>query len=239
MRYPDNYALESRLIPIIILWIITFVCANPLQAQTNEQITQISIVKNPISENVSVNGINTSVYGIEVLDSEPDYPGGVNGLMAFLLENLVYPTFAMENGIQGRVVIKFVVTTTGNVANAEVVESVDPALDDEAIRVVSMIKGFSPGVLDGKKVNVWYTLPIKFKLPEASSYEEFDAVAIDSIGYQEMMDLGLAAQKENNLAHATAYFKEAFHINPYSIDPLERIVKLNNANWKSDLNYDI
>lgn len=54
-----------------------------------------------------------------------------------------------------------------------------------------------------------------------------------------MMDLGLKAQSENNLPHAAAYFKEAFHINPYSIDPLERIIKLNNANQKSSDNYGI
>ena len=81
--------------------------------------THISIVKNPISENVSVKGTNTSVYGIEVLDSEPEYPGGVNGLMSFLAQNLVYPESAMKNNIQGKVVVKFVVTRDGNVANVE------------------------------------------------------------------------------------------------------------------------
>lgn len=69
--------------------------------------------------------------------------------------------------------------------------------------------------------------------------EEFDVVAIGSVGYKEMMDLGLKAQSENNLAHATAYLKEAYHINPYSIDSLERIVKLNNANGTPELNCEI
>lgn len=89
-------------------------------------------------------------------------------------------------------------------------------------------------------MNVWYTLPISFKLQDdGPDIEEFDAVPIDSVGYQEMMDLGLAAERGNNLAHATSYFKEAFHINPYSIDPIERIVRMNDANGKSDLNYEI
>ena len=119
-------------------------------------------------------------------------------------------------------------------------KSVDPAVDAEATRVISLLKGFTLGMLNGEKVSVWYTLPVNFKpQDDVSDIEEFDTVAIDSIGYQEMMDLGLKAQSENNLAHATAYFKEAYHINPYSIDPLERIVKLNNANGKSDLNYYI
>lgn len=211
-----------------------------VSAQETTKMTDIWIVKDPAPETVKVNGKNSSVYQLQSLDSEPEYPGGINGLMSFLAQNLVYPESAMKNSIQGKVVVKFVVTKEGKVANVEVVESVDPSLDAEASRVISLLNGFTPGILDGKKVNVWYTLPVNFKLhDDEPDIEEFDAVAIDSIGYQKMMDLGLAAQRENNLVHATAYFKEAFHINPYSIDPLERIIKLNNANNKSDQNYEI
>ena len=211
-----------------------------LNAQETTKFTEIAIVEDSAPDDVKINGKNVSVYQLQSLDVEPEYPGGVNGLMSFISQNLVYPESAAERSIQGRVVIKFVVTKDGNVANAEVVKSVDPALDAEALRVVSLIKGFTPGVFDGKKVDVWYTLPLNFKLQDDEpDIEEFDAVVIDSIGYREMMDLGLAAQKENNIAHATAYFKEAYHINPYSIDPLERIINLNNANNKSDLNYEI
>lgn len=211
-----------------------------VSAQETQKVTEIMIVEDSAPDNVKVNGKNTSVYQLQLLDSEPEYPGGINGLMSFLAQNLVYPESAMEGNIQGKVVVKFVVTRDGNVANVEVIKSVDPALDAEATRVISLLKGFTPGMLNGEKVSVWYTLPVNFKLQDdVPDIEEFDAVDIDSIGYQEMMDLGLKAQSENNLAHTTAYFKEAYHINPYSIDPLERIVKLNNANGKSDLNYDI
>lgn len=209
-------------------------------AQDTQKVTEISIVEDSAPDNININGENTSVYQIQSLDSEPEYPGGINGMMSFLAQNLVYPESAMESNIQGKVVLKFVVTKDGNVANIEIVKSVEPALDAEATRVISLLKGFTPGMLNGEKVSVWYTLPVNFKLQDdVPDIEEFDAVSIDSIGYQEIMDLGLKAQSEKNLAHATAYFKEAFHINPYSIDPLERIVKLNNANSKSDLNYAI
>jgi len=219
---------------------IMMLAAVQINAQETTKVTEIAIVEDSAPDDVKINGKNVSVYQLQSLDVEPEYPGGVNGLMSFISQNLVYPESAVERSIQGRVVIKFVVTKDGNVANAEVVKSVDPALDAEALRVVSLIKGFTPGVFDGKKVDVWYTLPLNFKLQDDEpDIEEFDAVVIDSIGYQEMMDLGLAAQKENNIAHATAYFKEAYHINPYSIDPLERIINLNNANNKSDLNYEI
>ena len=223
-----------------IISFIMMLAAVQLNAQETTKFTEIAIVEDSAPDDVKINGKNVSVYQLQSLDVEPEYPGGVNGLMSFISQNLVYPESAAERSIQGRVVIKFVVTKDGNVANAEVVKSVDPALDAEALRVVSLIKGFTPGVFDGKKVDVWYTLPLNFKLQDDEpDIEEFDAVVIDSIGYREMMDLGLAAQKENNIAHATAYFKEAYHINPYSIDPLERIINLNNANNKSDLNYEI
>lgn len=211
-----------------------------VSAQSEQMVTEIRIVKAP--DNVIVNGKKTSVYESLYLDSMPEYPGGINGLNSFFKQNLVYPESAIENNIQGKVLVQFVVTQEGNVANVEVVKSVDPALDAEAVRVVSLMKDFTPGLLDGEKVNVRYVLPVVFKLQGYSQdiqYEEFDAVEIDSIGHKKMMDLGMVAQKENNLAHATAYFKEAYHINPYSIDPLERIVKMNNTNGKSDLNYDI
>lgn len=196
-------------------------------AQSHNQITEIKIVKD-------------SEYVDETPDVLPEYPGGVNGLMSFLSENLIYPQKAIEDNIQGKVVVKFVVDKKGKAANPEVINSIHPLLDAEALRVVSLLTGFTPGQKNGQSVNTWYTLPINFKFQDNQpEIEEFDAVVIDSIGYQEMMDLGLAAQKENNLAHATAYFKEAYHINPYSIDPLERIVKMNNTNRKSDLNYDI
>lgn len=194
-------------------------------AQTNRT-TEIRIVKD-------------TEYVDEAPNVLPKYPGGVNELMSFLGQNLIYPQKAIEDNIQGKVVVKFVVDKKGNAANPEIINSIHPLLDAEALRVVSLLTGFTPGQKNGQSVNTWYTLPINFKFQDdVPEIEEFDAVAIDSIGYQEMMDLGLSAQKENNLAHATAYFKEAFHINPYSIDPIERIVKMNDANGKSELNYE-
>lgn len=231
---PRHYTLTA------ILSFLASASTFSASAQTEQKITEILIVKDKGPDSVNVNGKKTSVYDLQSLDSEPEYPGGVSGLMSFLGQNLVYPESAVQNNIQGKVLVKFVVTKEGNVANVEVIQSVDPALDTEAVRVVSLMKGFTPGILNGEKVNVWYVLPVNYKLQDDfKEIEEFDAFAIDSIGYQEMMNLGLKAQRENNLPHATAYFKEAYHINPYSIDPLERIIKMNNVCGKSDLNYEI
>lgn len=159
--------------------------------------TDIWIVKDPASKTVKVNGKNLSVYQLQSLDSEPEYPGDRYGLMSFLAQNLVYSESAMESNIQGKVVVKFFVTKDGKVANVEVVESVDPSLDAEATRVISLLNGLTPGIVDGKKVDAWYTLTVDFKLyDDETDVEEFDAVVIDSTGYQKMMDLGLAAQRE-------------------------------------------
>ena len=200
------------------------------------------IVEDKGPDSVNVNGKKTSVYDLQSLDSEPEYPGGVSGLMSFLGQNLVYPESAVQNNIQGKVLVKFVVTKEGNVANVEVIQSVDPALDAEAVRVVSLMKGFTPGILNGEKVNVWYVLPVNYKLQDDRQdiqYEGFDAVEIDSIGYKEMMDLGIKARQENNLPHAIAYFKEAYHINPYSIEPIENITALNTAVGKEEDNQTV
>lgn len=202
-----------------------------------QQATEIAIVPDK-PEKAIINGKEVEV--LEAPEVMPEYPGGINGIMSFLSSNLVYPQEAFENNIQGRVLVQFVVDTKGNVSNVEIREGVHPLLNEEAVRVVKMLNGWTPGKYQGKPVNVWYVLPVSFKLQADNSQDEVcDAVPIDSVGYQEMMDLGLKAQQENNVIHATAYFKEAFHINPYSIDPLERIVKMNNANGKSMENYAI
>ena len=81
-----------------------------VSAKETQKVTEIMIVEDLAPDHVKVNGKNTSVYQLQSLDSEPEYPGGVNGLMSFLAQNLVYPKSAMESSIQGKVVVKFVVT---------------------------------------------------------------------------------------------------------------------------------
>lgn len=120
-------------------------------AQETQKVTEIMIVEDKAPDKIKVNGKNVSVYQMQSLDAEPQYPGGIDGLMSFLSQNIIYPPTASESNIQGRVVIKFVVTKDGNVANPEIIRSVDPSLDAEALRVVSLLKGFTPGVFNGKK----------------------------------------------------------------------------------------
>lgn len=100
------------------------------------------------------------------VDQMPQFPGGLNGLMEFLNTNIVYPTVAAEKNIEGKVLIQFVVEKDGSVGEIKILRSIDPNLDYEAIRLCKMMPKFIPGMLDGKPVRVWYTLPINFMLTE-------------------------------------------------------------------------
>ena len=97
-------------------------------------------------------------------DEQPVFPGGLEGLVRFASEHVQYPANAQAKGIQGRVVLEFVVTKTGQVSDVKVVESVDPELDAEAVRICQMLPAFEPGKVNGKPVNVMYRFPFSFKL---------------------------------------------------------------------------
>ena len=98
------------------------------------------------------------------VEQMPQFPGGEAELMKYISKNLKYPPVAMENNIQGRVTIQFVVTKTGKIGEVKVARGKDPDLDKEAVRVVKSLPDFIPGKMNGQAVNVWYTLPITFKL---------------------------------------------------------------------------
>ena len=98
------------------------------------------------------------------VEQMPRFPGGEAELMKYLSSHINYPTMAMENNVQGRVVVQFVVTKTGKIGEVKVVRSVDRDLDKEAGRVCKTLPDFIPGKMNGQAVNVWYTLPVSFKL---------------------------------------------------------------------------
>jgi periplasmic protein TonB len=99
-----------------------------------------------------------------VVEEMPEFPGGNEALLDYIRKNTVYPAEAAENNIGGRVTLKFIVNTDGSVGRIEVLKNVDPLLDQEAIRVVSTLPKFRPGKQGGKPVQVWYTVPVLFKI---------------------------------------------------------------------------
>jgi len=98
------------------------------------------------------------------VEEDPEYPGGLSALMKFVGENLKYPYVAQVNNIQGKVILKFVVNPDGSVDRIEVIRSIDPSLDNEAVRVVKSLPKFKPGKQGGVPVSVWFMLPVVFKL---------------------------------------------------------------------------
>ena len=100
----------------------------------------------------------------EAVEQMPTFPGGETELMKFIRDNLKYPVIAQENGIQGRVILRFVVSKTGAIDNVTVLRSLDPTCDKEAIRVVKSMPKWIPGKQNGNNVPVYFTLPVVFKL---------------------------------------------------------------------------
>lgn len=96
----------------------------------------------------------------------PEFPGGDEALMKYIQSHIHYPPMAARNNIQGKVVVQFIVDKNGYVGKVKVIRSVDKDLDKEAVRICKTLPKFTPGRKDGIAVDVWYTLPVNFKLPK-------------------------------------------------------------------------
>ena len=100
----------------------------------------------------------------QVVEDQPEFPGGMEGLMKHLSKEIKYPKEAQEKGTQGRVIVQFVVRKDGSITDAKIMKPVDPLLDAEALRVVSEMPNWIPGKQRGEAVNVRFTLPVTFRL---------------------------------------------------------------------------
>ena len=151
---------------------------------TNELTTQAELTENKADISIkTVEGVKEG--GVDIADLQdhkvvvqeekkeqifshvevmPSFPGGDAAMMKWLNENMQYPVIAQEQGIQGRVIIRFVVGPDGTVSNAEVQRALDPSCDKEALRVVKKMPRWIPGKQNGQAVSVYYTLPVLFKL---------------------------------------------------------------------------
>ena len=100
-----------------------------------------------------------------IVDEMPEFPGGGQAaLLQYLAASIRYPRSARENGIQGRVVCNFIINKDGKVQDTEVIRSVSPDLDREALRVINAMPPWTPGKQKGKAVRVRYCIPIVFRL---------------------------------------------------------------------------
>ena len=106
--------------------------------------------------------INSVVF--DVVEHMPQFPGGNDALMKFIAENVHYPEAAIKVGAQGRVLVHFIIEPDGRISNVGVVQSVNEDLDAEAVRLISSMPKWTPGIQNGKNVRVNYTLPVTFRL---------------------------------------------------------------------------
>ena len=100
----------------------------------------------------------------DVVEVMPTFPGGQGALFEWLSKNIKYPVVAEENGVQGRVIVTFVVERNGSITDVQVAKSVDPSLDKEAVRVVKAMPHWIPGKQNGSAVRVKFTVPVTFRL---------------------------------------------------------------------------
>lgn len=134
--------------------------SRPNKTTQNGQKEPEPVRSEPLKKPQPVN--STRVY--DVVEQMPSFPGGISGLMTYLNQNTRYPAVAQENGVQGRVVVSFVVGKDGHISDVTVLRSVDPSLDKEAIRVVRNMPRWTPGKQGGEPVRVRYNVPVSFRL---------------------------------------------------------------------------
>ena len=109
--------------------------------------------------------IGDGVFSLQSVETRPSFRGGdANQFSKWVNERLIYPEIAKENGVQGKVMLQFIVEADGRVTNIKVLRGVDPSIDKEAVRVVSSSPRWSPGKLNGRAVRVIYTFPVIFQL---------------------------------------------------------------------------
>ena len=105
---------------------------------------------------------NNMVY--DVVEVMPQFPGGQIAMLKYIMENIKYPKQIMEEGVQGRVTVSFIVEKDGSISDVRPILSVHPLLNKEAVRVVKSMPKWTPGKQNGKPVRVRFNLPVMFKL---------------------------------------------------------------------------
>ena len=191
MKNNKNTSRESLLkISLIIPLALAFILSVNAKSSTTSIIVvsdlandSVTITKKQVLQAPVDNTVLNSKHVINQKDKEkvytviekmPQFPGGESELLKYIGNNLKYPVEAQQKGIQGKILVRFVVNKTGKVENAEVIRGLDPAIDKEGLRVINSLPIWMPGEQKGEKVSVWYTLPITFKLTNDDKSSNFD-----------------------------------------------------------------
>ena len=156
-----HFKLPKSKFLLYALFLIIFISVNTYSALKSSN----QFFKNSVTDSIINNSekhIDGQVYTF--VEQMPQFPGGEAAMLSTIGQNLKYPVNAQVHGIQGKVIVRFLVGRDGSISRVEVVRSLDPDCDKEAMRVVRLLPKFTPGKQNGVNVAVWYTLPITFKL---------------------------------------------------------------------------
>jgi TonB family protein len=151
----------AKYLTILPIFFILIAANSSYAGEKDQSLQEPPPVKKEVTEEIFV-----------VVEEQPEYPGGLEAMMKFLSESIVYPDEAKAKGIQGRVICNFVVMKDGSIDDVNVVRGVDPLLDAEAVRVLKSMPAWKPGKQRGQAVNVRYTLPLEFRLDNKPLSEE-------------------------------------------------------------------
>ncbi len=148
----------SALIPAIFIAFAVISCNN------EENLEQDISPSEQVSESMPIDTEVISGEDVKKLEKQAEYPGGMEAMYTFLGENIIYPEEAKEDGLSGKVFVRFVVASNGKITNVEVMKGIHPLLDQTAIDVIKKMPDWTPGELNGRKVAVEFMLPISFQL---------------------------------------------------------------------------
>jgi TonB family protein len=157
-------------IAILLLSVNFISCSNNENGTSGRNDSSESKIQNELShlqseeDSALINNPVNGIYESFALDEKPSFPGGDDGLTSYLAKHTVYPREAKNRGIEGKVYVRFVVTKSGKIGEADVMRTVDALLEMEAIRVVKSLPKWTPGKKNGKPVDVWLIIPIDFRL---------------------------------------------------------------------------
>ena len=136
-------------------------------AEIGLKLPEIPMSSNNPSDAPTFQGQNADAP-LNRVDEMPNYPGGEKALLDFIKSNIKYPKEALASKLEGKVIVRFIVTKKGKSEGISVIKGVNPLLDAEAIRVIGLLKNWEPGKFDGKVVNTWEMIPVTFELPKAT-----------------------------------------------------------------------
>ena len=163
--HPQNHLIHSELTTqemkaaksSILLFLIGMIFQSTYTlAHSLCDINEIAVAQDSL-----ITDINSENFVYDSVDVEPQYPGGPYELLSFLAGKIKIPGC---HSVQGRVIVKFVVKKDGSVGDVIVTKSLSPAVDEETIRVIRLLSGFTPAMINGEPVNAWFTVPVTYKI---------------------------------------------------------------------------